>query len=145
VTLAGTIFGVGSHAYGFTVPSCSAAVTSLGLFVLAFVLGTHLFALGVLIVSPGSTAAKRDDLIRPDPVPLIFISGIFVPLADMQGLALTLAYFSPLTYLVDLFNAAMQGISVFSPAVDCGVLIGIFAGFLLAARFIQKRNLMKGM
>jgi len=123
------------------------AVTSLGLFVLAFVLGTlSCSALGVLIVSPGSDNPPNvmifSNLIR---FPLIFISGIFVPLADMQGLALTLAYFSPLTYLVDLFNAAMLGISVFSPAVDCGVLIGILAGFLLAARFIQKRNLMKGM
>ena len=123
------------------------AVTSLGLFVLAFILGTlSCSAMGVLIVSPGSDNPPNvmifSNLIR---FPLIFISGIFVPLEDMQGLALTLAYFSPLTYLVDLFNAAMHGISVFSPAVDCGVLIGIFAGFLLAARFIQKRNLMKGM
>ena len=109
------------------------AVTSLGLFVLAFILGTlSCSAMGVLIVSPGSDNPPNvmifSNLIR---FPLIFISGIFVPLEDMQGLALTLAYFSPLTYLVDLFNAAMHGISVFSPAVDCGVLIGIFPVFSL--------------
>ena len=31
--------------------------------------------------------------------PLIFISGIFVPLAQMQGWGLAIAYWSPLTYL----------------------------------------------
>jgi ABC-2 type transport system permease protein len=77
--------------------------------------------------------------------PLIFISGIFVPLRDMQGWGLALAYCSPLTYLVDLFNAAMSGTSAFSPFADCGVLIVVFAGFILAARVIQKRNMMKGM
>jgi ABC-2 type transport system permease protein len=77
--------------------------------------------------------------------PLIFISGIFVPLSKMQGWALMLAYCSPLTYLVDLFNVAMIGTSVFSPFVDGGVLIVVMAGFILAARVIQKRNMMKGM
>ena len=62
----------------------------------------------------------------------------------MQGWALTLAYCSPLTYLVDLFNAAMIGTSVFSPFVDGSVLIVVFAGFILAARVIQKRNMMRG-
>ncbi|MCK9593418.1 MAG: ABC transporter permease, partial [Methanoregula sp.] len=103
-------------------------------------------ALGVLIVSPGSDNPPNvmifSNLIR---FPLIFISGIFVPLSQMQGWGLALAYCSPLTYLADLFNASMTGTSVFSPFVDCGVLIALLAGFILAARVIQKRNLMKGM
>jgi hypothetical protein len=33
----------------------------------------------------------------------------------------------------------------FSPFVDRGVLIVVCAGFILAARIIQKRNMMKGM
>jgi ABC-2 type transport system permease protein len=77
--------------------------------------------------------------------PLIFISGIFVPLSQMTGLGLPLAYCSPLTYLVDLFNAAVAGTSVFSPLVDCGVLIGVSVLFILAARVIQTRNLVKGL
>jgi ABC-type multidrug transport system permease subunit len=63
----------------------------------------------------------------------------------MDGLGLALEYCSPLTYLVDLFNAAMAGSSVFSPALDCGVLAGVTALFFMAAKFIQKRNLMKGL
>jgi ABC-2 type transport system permease protein len=146
---AGAIFGIGISlviwlASFLFVP---VAVMNPGLFAFAFIIGTFsCSAMGVLIVSPGSDNPPNvmifSNLIR---FPLIFISGIFIPLSQMQGPGLTLAYFSPLTYLVDLFNAAMHGTSVFSPAVDCGVLIGIFAVFILAARVIQKRNLMKGL
>ena len=146
---AGAIFGMGISLLIWMASSrfIPVAVTSPGLFVLAFVLGTlSCSALGVLIVSPGSDNPPNvmifSNLIR---FPLIFISGIFVPLSQMQGWPLRSRIFHRLPYLVDLFNAAMPGTSVFSPFVDCGVLIGLFAGFILAARFIQKRNLMKGM
>jgi ABC-2 type transport system permease protein len=146
---AGAIFGMGISlviwlASSLVIP---VAITNPGLFALAFVIGTlSCSALGVLIVSPGSDNPPNvmifSNLIR---FPLIFISGIFVPLSQVQGWGLTLAYCSPLTYLADLFNAAMTGTSVFSPFVDCGVLIALLAGFILAARVIQKRNMMKGM
>jgi ABC-2 type transport system permease protein len=146
---AGAIFGMGISlviwlASFLVIP---VAITNPGLFALAFVIGTlSCSALGVLIVSPGSDNPPNvmifSNLIR---FPLIFISGIFVPLSQVQGWGLTLAYCSPLTYLADLFNAAMTGTSVFSPFVDCGVLIALLAGFILAARVIQKRNMMKGM
>jgi hypothetical protein len=77
--------------------------------------------------------------------PLIFISGIFVPFAQMRGPGLALAYCSPLTYLVDLSNPAMSGASVFSPAEDCGVLVAVSAVFILVARILQTRNLVKGL
>jgi ABC-2 type transport system permease protein len=146
---AGAIFGIGISLIIWMASSLfvQVAVMNPGLFALAFVIGTFsCSALGVLIVSPGSDNPPNvmifSNLIR---FPLIFISGIFVPLANMDGWARTLAYCSPLTYLVDLFNAAMTGTSVLSPAVDCGVLVGLLAAFLIAARVIQKRNLMKGM
>jgi ABC-2 type transport system permease protein len=146
---AGAIFGIGISllvwmASVFFVP---VAITNTGLFALAFILGTlTCAALGVLLASPATDSPPNvmifSNLIR---FPLIFISGIFVPLAQMQGPGLLLAYCSPLTYLVDLFNAAMSGTSVFLPVVDCGVLIVVFAGFILVARVIQRRNLVKGL
>lgn len=146
---AGAIFGIGISllvwiASIFFVP---VVVTNAGLFILAFILGTlSCAALGVLLASPATDSPPNvmifSNLIR---FPLIFISGIFVPLAQMQGPGLVLAYCSPLTYLVDLFNAAMSGISAFSPVVDCGILILTIAGFFLLARVIQKRNLVKGL
>ena len=146
---AGAIFGIGISLVIWVVSFLfmPVAVMSPWLFALAFVLGTiSSSAMGVLIVSPGSDNPPNvmifSNLIR---FPLIFISGIFVPLSQMQGAGLALAYWSPLTYLVDLFNAAMSGTSAFSPLVDCAVLAGVSAAFILAARILQKRNLMKGM
>jgi ABC-2 type transport system permease protein len=123
------------------------SVVHLAAFAMAFLLGTLSFAaLGSLLASPASDTPSNvmmlSSLIR---FPLIFISGIFIPLSQMQGWGLLLASISPLTYLVDLFNAALTGASVFSPFVDCGVLIGVIALFILLARFIQIRNLMKGL
>jgi len=146
---AGAVFGLGISVLVWAVSSVfiPVAVETAGLFFLAFILGTlSCAALGVLLAAPASNSPPNvmifSNLIR---FPLIFISGIFVPLEQMQGLGLALAYCSPLTYLVDLFNAAMAGTSAFSPVIDCGVLIVVFGGFILAARIIQKRNMMKGM
>jgi ABC-2 type transport system permease protein len=147
--MAGAIFGLGISLLVWIVSALFIPVTVMyaGVFFLAFILGTlSCAALGVLLAAPASNSPPNvmifSNLIR---FPLIFISGIFVPLSEMQGWALTLAYCSPLTYLVDLFNAAMSGTSVFSPYVDGGVLIVVFGGFILAARVIQQRNMMKGM
>jgi ABC-2 type transport system permease protein len=123
------------------------SVVQLAAFGMAFILGTLSFAaLGSLLASPASDTPSNvmmlSSLVR---FPLIFISGIFIPLSQMQGWGLLLASISPLTYLVDLFNAALTGVSVFSPFVDCGVLIGVIGLFILLARFIQIRNLMKGL
>jgi ABC-2 type transport system permease protein len=147
--MAGAIFGLGISmlvwiASALFIP---VVVMNAGWFFLAFILGTlSCAALGVLLASPASDSPPNvmifSNLVR---FPLIFISGIFVPLQQMQGWGLVLAHCSPLTYLVDLFNEAMSGTSEFSPFVDCGVLIVISAGFILAARVIQKRNMMKGM
>jgi ABC-2 type transport system permease protein len=147
--VAGAVFGIGISflvwiASLFFVP---VPILNPGLFALAFILGTlSCAALGALLASPASDSPPNvmifSNLIR---FPLIFISGIFVPLSQMEGAGLALAYCSPLTYLVDLFNAAMSGTSVFSPAVDCGVLVGVTVLFFITARIIQKRNLIKGL
>jgi ABC-2 type transport system permease protein len=147
--VAGAVFGLGISLLVWIVSTVfiPIAVINAGWFFLAFLFGTlSCAALGVLLAAPASNSPPNvmifSNLIR---FPLIFISGIFVPLSEMQGWARTLACCSPLTYLVDLFNAAMSGTSAFSPFVDCGVLILVSTGFILAARVIQKRNMMKGM
>ncbi|WP_321506675.1 ABC transporter permease [uncultured Methanoregula sp.] len=146
---AGAVFGFGISLLVWIVSTILVPVTirNPALFLLAFVLGTtSCAALGALLAAPASDSPPNvmifSNLIR---FPLIFISGIFVPLSQMQGAGLMLAYCSPLTYLVDLFNTAMTGTSAFSPLLDSCVLIGVSAVFIIAARIIQKRNLVKGL
>jgi len=147
--VAGAIFGVGISLLVWlaSILFLPVVVINPGLFGLAFVLGTLAFsALGVLLASPASNSPPNvmifSNLIR---FPLIFMSGIFIPLSQMQGPGLILAYCSPLTYLVDLFNAAVSGTSVFAPLVDGGVLLAVTIVFILVARLIQVRNLTKGL
>ncbi len=147
--LASAVFGVGVSAVVWLVSALIVPVViiSAGWLILAFLLGTlACAALGTLISSPASNSPPNvmiiSNLIR---FPLIFISGIFTPLSQLQGPALTLALVSPLTYLVDLFNAALSRTSMFSPFVDCGVLIFVTIVFILASRVIHTRSLIKGL
>jgi len=122
-------------------------VTNIVVLVVAMILGTLCFAsLGVLLASPSVRSPSHimmfSSLIR---FPLIFISGIFIPLQELQGTGRILSYISPLTYLVDMFHAGLGGTSVFPFAVDLLVLIFFICGFLLIATLFYKRNMMKGL
>ena len=111
----------------------------------ALVLGSITFAsLGTLLASPATDTPSNimmySNLVR---LPLIFVSGIFIPLGELGNWAWT-NELSPLTYLVDLFHAALNGDAVFSPALDAGALLLISCIFILAAKLIQQRNLISG-
>jgi ABC-2 type transport system permease protein len=111
----------------------------------ALVLGALTFAsLGTLLASPATDTPSNimmySNLVR---LPLIFVSGIFIPLSQLGSWAWT-NELSPLTYLVDLFHAALTGDAVFPPAIDAGALIVISVIFIVAAKVIQQHNLISG-
>jgi ABC-2 type transport system permease protein len=86
-----------------------------------------------------STVMMISNLVK---FPLVFISGIFIPIAKMQEWGRIVASFSPLTYFTDLVNYSTgQGISYFSPIIDFIVLAGFTAVFLVAAIKIHGRTL----
>jgi ABC-2 type transport system permease protein len=146
--LAGAIFGIAITTIVFT--ACAVffpiPLASTGLLGLGFVLGSVAFAaLGTLLASPTtdnpSNIMMLSSLIR---LPLIFISGIFIPLSQLNGPLFLLTSLSPLTYLVDLFHAALNGDAVYPPWVDMLVLLAVIILFVGCAKVIQKRNLVKG-
>ncbi len=146
--LAGAIFGIGISIIVFSACALllSLPVTSVLLLLLAFVLGSVTFAaLGTLLASPTtdnpSNIMMLSSLVR---LPLMFISGIFIPLSQLSGWFFILTSLSPLTYLVDLFHASLNGDAVYSPWVDVLVLAGVTLVFVVAAKAIQQRNLVKG-
>jgi ABC-2 type transport system permease protein len=51
---------------------------------------------------------------------------------------------SPLTYLVDLFNGAINGNAVYPAVLDVTVLVIVILLFILGAKLIQQYNLSKG-
>ncbi|MCX6689834.1 MAG: ABC transporter permease [Methanoregula sp.] len=146
--LAGAIFGVAITTIVFTI--CAVLLhlplANAGLLAFSFVLGSITFAaLGTLLASPTtdnpSNIMMLSSLIR---LPLIFISGIFIPLSQLGGWEWTLTSLSPLTYLVDLFHAALNGDAVYPWWLDALVLVIVILLFIWCTKVIQKRNLMKG-
>jgi ABC-2 type transport system permease protein len=146
--LAGALFGSAISIIVF----CAAAlilslnITNIPLLLLSFVLGSVTFAaLGTLLASPAtdnpSNIMMLSSLVR---LPLMFISGIFIPLSQLGGWFFILTSLSPLTYLVDLLHAALNGDAVYPPWTDILVLVAVTMVFVLSAKVIQRRNLVKG-
>ncbi len=140
--ISGVIFVVGA----FIAPLQLGLTTLLALPVL-FALGNLCFsALGVLLSSPAgpvpSNIMMLSSLVR---FPLVFISGIFVPLSEMEGPVRIVTMASPLTYLVDGFGHVMGNGGEIPLLVDMLVLLGFTAVFLLAATHILKTKALKGL
>ena len=72
-------------------------------------------------------------------LPLIFISGIFIPIDQIPGVAQYATYFSPLTYGDDLIHAAYSGETFFSPVLDIAMLLVFILIFQFAANRLYKK------
>jgi ABC-2 type transport system permease protein len=146
--LAGAIFGVAITTIVFVIcyELLNLSIMNAALLTISLILGSITFAaLGTLLASPTtdnpSNIMMLSSLIR---LPLIFISGIFIPLSQLSGWVLILTSLSPLTYLVDLFNGALNGNAVYPSWIDMLVLLAVILLFIGCAKVIQKRNLVKG-
>jgi ABC-2 type transport system permease protein len=150
-TLAGTLFGMIISMIilvaGAAFLSISLPLATIIALPILFVLGNLCFAaLGVLLSAPAgrvpSNVMMLSALIR---FPLIFISGIFTPLADLPEGARLVSMFSPLTYLSDGLDATMGQSSVIPLLVDVLVLGAFTLVFLFAASTILKKKALKGL
>jgi len=127
-----------------------------GLFITSFVLLASVFLLGVkiinlpLILGTGIAAfcfSALGILISASPTdnpsdimlvatlikfPLLFISGIFVPITEIGQLKF-LSFISPLTYYTDLVRYSVQGVSQFSPYTNLIVILGFAVFFFLVS------------
>jgi ABC-2 type transport system permease protein len=136
-TLAGLAFGVLLSAVplGFGLGLHAGSVASPVDLFLGIALGAMAFsAMGVLLASP-ATAAPSDIMMLSTLVrlPLVFVSGIFVPIERMPEWGQWLARLSPLSYCADLIGHGFGG-GFFPPSVDGLALAAFTAAFLLLAR-----------
>jgi ABC-2 type transport system permease protein len=75
--------------------------------------------------------------------PLVFISGVFVPLETMPEFLLPLAMISPLTYIVDIQNTAMFNSGYFNPLFSIVVIVLSGAILWVLALAAHQRTLQK--
>ncbi|MBD3204978.1 ABC transporter permease [Candidatus Bathyarchaeota archaeon] len=110
---------------------------------LALILGVLLSALvfsalGILFASiptesPGEIMMPFN-LVR---IPLMFISGMFIPINELPQLAVYAALFSPLTHTLDMVRLAMGDSSFFGWQINILMLMGWSIIFLLIGRYFH--------
>ncbi len=146
--LAGAGFGLGLSLVAVVVAlvATEARLASPLTLVLALVASAFCFsALGVLLAArPSDNPSQIMMLSQLVRLPLIFVSGIFLPLGDMPDWLRAVAYVSPLTYSTDLIRASWGVSAHFPLALDVAVVLVFGLVFLLLARKLHVRVLAKG-
>jgi ABC-2 type transport system permease protein len=75
--------------------------------------------------------------------PLIFISGVFIPIEQLPVWGRAISSISPLTYFTDLARYSVQGVSYYPVALDISALIGFTVAFLFVAIKIHEHTILK--
>ena len=113
----------------------------------AIVIGAVCFsAVGMLLaVPPTNTPSNIMMLSSLVKFPLVFISGIFVPLEQMPSWGLALAVCSPLTYFTDLVRYSFSGTNYFPVLVNIAALGAFTIVFTAGTMILHKRTMPRRM
>lgn len=140
---------IASFLYGFLISMVSliiglvlgVTITNAFVLCLGMILAAFCFAsFGVLLsayppTDIPSTVMMISNLVK---FPLVFISGVFIPI---HGWGRIIASVSPLTYFTDLVNYCTQGNCYYSVFGDFAALIGFTLLFLVVAIKIHQKTL----
>ncbi len=143
-----------SFVFGVLVSAVAAAaslLTGVGIanpFLLCFglVLSTFCFASFSILLSaypPTDNPATIMMLSSMIKLPLVFISGVFIPLGELPVWGKTIAAISPLTYFTDLARYSIQGTSYYPIALDILALVAFTIAFLFVAIKIHEHTILK--
>ena len=144
--LASFLFGLFIISFVFLL---GVALLGMGIITLSLVLGTILAAFcfsafGLVLSAPPtdkpSNIMMLSTLIK---FPLIFISGVFIPLNQMSDGSRLISFISPLTYYTDIARYSIEGSSYFSPILDLLILSGFTTLFFAVAIIWHKKSLTK--
>ena len=127
------IIGIGAVLFGVTVAQPLAVAGLVVLGAVTFV------SIGYVIASYARTEDSANTLASVVQFPLMFLSGIFFPIAFMPQWLQPVAALLPLTYLGDALRQTMVGGAAYAPlGVDVLVLAGwLIVTFLISARFFR--------
>ncbi len=120
----------------FGTPVLNAAPLIIGILLTSFCFAT----MGTLFASyPTESPGDIMSMLNVVRLPLIFISGIFIPIESIPSIGQFAAYLSPLTYGNDLIHAAYSGNTHFNPLTDIAMLIVFILIFQFAANRLYKK------
>ncbi|MFP3974979.1 MAG: ABC transporter permease, partial [Dehalococcoidia bacterium] len=113
--------------------------------VLGIVIASFCFSSLALILSFPATSSPASIMMLSSLIkfPLIFISGIFIPLNELPTWAEGLAYISPLTYFTDLARYCVDETNYLPVPLNVLVLAAFSAVFLVLAIKLHQRTMPK--
>jgi ABC-2 type transport system permease protein len=142
--IASTLFGIGITVITVVIGLALGLPLIHGITLLvAILLAACCFsAIGMLLAVPPTNVPSNimmlSSLIK---FPLVFISGIFVPLEQMPAWGLMLSVCSPLTYFTDLVRYSFTGTHFFAVWIDIAAL-GVFTiVFTVGTMYLHKRTM----
>ena len=102
-------------------------VANISLFIIAAVIGAFAFsAFGMLVAAAANDMPTANMSLTALRLPMIFISGVFIPVQSLPLQLQIISYFSPLTYMVNALRDAM-----ISPSIMFAVNIAVLLAWLL--------------
>jgi ABC-2 type transport system permease protein len=128
----------------------------LGLFLGVTISGPFIFSIAVILaalcfaslgtvfsIPPTNLPATVNMIAAAIKFPVVFISGIFIPLDELPAWGQAVAYISPLTYFTDIARYSIQGRGYLPVALDLLVLLAFTALFLVVAMKLHQKTMPK--
>jgi len=146
--IASTLFGIGITLITVVIGLALGLSLTHGITLLvAILLAACCFsAIGMLLAVPPTNVPSNIMMLSSlFKFPLVFISGIFIPLEQMPPLGLALAFCSPLTYFADLVRYSFTGSHFFAVWVDIAALGVFMVIFTAGTMYLHKRTMPKRM
>jgi ABC-2 type transport system permease protein len=118
-----------------------APITNFVPLVIGLLLTSFCFAtMGTLFAAyPTESPGDIMSMLNMVRLPLIFISGIFIPLSQIPEAFRFITYLSPLTYGNDLIHAAFSAETHFNPLIDVAMICLFILVFQFAANRLYKK------
>jgi ABC-2 type transport system permease protein len=142
--LASFVFGVGISLVTIILGLfLGVTVSSPVVFAVAVILAAFCFAsLGnVFSIPPTNLPSTVNMIASVVKFPVVFISGVFIPLNELPAWGQAIAYISPLTYFTDIARSCIQGGGHLPLALDFVVLIAFTVLFLVVAMKLHQRTM----
>jgi len=146
--IASTLFGIGITIITVIIGLALGLSLLHGITLLAAILiaACCFSAIGMLLAAPPTNVPSNimmlSSLIK---FPLVFISGIFVPLEQMPAWGLVLSVCSPLTYFTDLIRYSFTDTHYFQVEIDITALAVFTVVFTVGTMYLHKRTMPKRM
>ena len=142
--LASCIFGVAISLVTIIIGlALGITITDALIFSFAIILASLCFAsLGnIFSIPPTNLPATVNMIAATVKFPVVFVSGIFIPLDELPAWGREIAYISPLTYFTDITRSCVQGKGYLLSITDFVALIGFIIIFTLVAMHMHKKTM----